>query len=74
MPGSGITSQNIISIAESTGATEIHSSASFSEESKMDYINPNMNESLSHVSVVIEEVKKMVQLLQDYGKEKSKFV
>lgn len=73
MPGSGITSQNIISIAESTGATELHSSASFSEQSKMDYINPNMNESLSYVSVNIEEVKKMVQLLQDFGKEKSQF-
>jgi copper homeostasis protein len=69
MPGSGITSQNIISIAESTGATELHSSASFLEETKMDYINPQMNESLSHISVNIEEVKKMVELLKEYNKK-----
>lgn len=66
MPGSGITSQNIISIAETTGATEFHSSASVLKESKMEYINANMNESLNYVSVNIEEVKKMVQLLEEY--------
>ena len=68
MPGSGITSQNIISIAETTGATEFHSSASVLKESKMEYINANMNESLNYVSVNIEEVKKMVQLLEEYQK------
>jgi copper homeostasis protein len=73
MPGSGITSQNIISIAESTGATELHSSASFSEDTKMHYINPQMNESLNHVSVNIEEVKKMVQLLEAKKEMKSSF-
>lgn len=69
MPGSGITSQNIISIAETTGATQFHSSASFTEESKMEYVNPQMNESLHYVSVNIEEVKKMVQLLEEYRKK-----
>jgi len=73
MPGTGITSQNIISIAESTGATELHSSASFSEDTKMHYINPQMNESLNHVSVNIEEVKKMVQLLEAKKEMKSSF-
>lgn len=68
MPGSGITSQNIISIAETTGATEFHSSASVLKESKLEYINANMNESLNYVSVNIEEVKKMVQLLEEYQK------
>jgi copper homeostasis protein len=70
MPGSGITSENIISIAESTGATEFHSSASFTEESKMQYINLQMNESLHYLSVNLEEVKKMVQLLEEYQKRK----
>jgi copper homeostasis protein len=66
MPGSGVTAENIVSIAESTGATEFHSSAGFSEESKMEYINSQMNESLNHVLVNKEEVKKMVDLLKEF--------
>jgi copper homeostasis protein len=66
MPGSGVTAENIITIAESTGATEFHSSANFSEKSKMEYINSPMNESLNHVSVNKEAVKKMVDLLQEH--------
>ncbi|HEY5390970.1 MAG TPA: copper homeostasis protein CutC [Hanamia sp.] len=67
MPGSGITSQNIISIYESTGATEFHSSASVPEKSKMEYINPEMNESLDHISVNGEEVRKMADLLEKHN-------
>ena len=63
MPGSGINSKNIISIAENTGAKEFHSSASIAKESEMDYINPEMNESLQSVMVNKEEVKKMIGLL-----------
>ena len=66
MPGSGVTAENIISIAQSTGATEFHSSANFSEESEMEYINSQMNESLNHVSANKEAVKKMVDLLQKH--------
>jgi copper homeostasis protein len=66
MPGSGVTAENIISIAQSTGATEFHSSANFSEESKMEYINSQMNESLNHVSVNKEAIKKMVDLLKEH--------
>jgi copper homeostasis protein len=66
MPGSGVNSGNIISIAESTGAKELHSSASVQVESKMKYQNPSMNESLKNVTVDKEEVKKMVQLLNGY--------
>lgn len=67
MPGSGITSQNIISISESTGATEFHSSASFTEKSKMEYFNPQMNEALEHISVNGEEVRKMADLLEKHN-------
>ena len=66
MPGSGVKSSNIIDIAESTGATELHSSASIPAESKMNYVNPMMSEKLSTVTVNEEEVKKMVELLKKY--------
>jgi copper homeostasis protein len=66
MPGSGVTSANIISIAEMTGAKEFHSSASFSKESEMKFINTRMNESLNHVSVNKEEVKRMRELLNEF--------
>ena len=66
MPGSGVNADNIISIAESTGATEFHSSATVSKESEMKFINTQMKESLTHISVNKEEVKKMRQLLDDY--------
>lgn len=67
MPGSGVNSGNIISIAEKTGAKEFHSSASYSKESEMKFINAKMNESLNHVSVNKEEVRKMVDLLKEYS-------
>ncbi|MEO8854871.1 MAG: copper homeostasis protein CutC [Ginsengibacter sp.] len=67
MPGSGITSQNIISIAENTGSTEFHSSASVTEKSKMEYINPEMKESLDYISVNGEEVRKMADLLEKHN-------
>ncbi len=72
MPGSGVNSENIISIAERTGAKEFHSSATFSKESEMGFLNSGMNESLTHVSVNKEEVKKMRQLLDTYSKSKAR--
>lgn len=66
MPGSGVNADNIISIAESTGAAEFHSSASYSEKTRMEFINTQMNESLNHVLVNKEEVKKMLDLLKNY--------
>lgn len=62
MPGSGVNAENIIELAETTGATELHSSASIFKERKMDYLNP-MNESLEYIRVSEDEVKKMVELL-----------
>jgi copper homeostasis protein len=69
MPGSGVTSENIISLGETTGAKEFHSSASYLKESKMEYFNPQMNESLSHISVNKDEVKKMKELLNEFRKD-----
>jgi len=63
MPGSGVNAENIIQIAETTGATELHSSASNFKERKMDYQNP-MDESLGYLTVSEDEVKKMVELLK----------
>lgn len=68
MPGSGVNASNIISIAESTGAREFHSSASYYTESSMKYHNPLMNESLQHIKVSKEEVKAMIELLREYGR------
>ena len=65
MPGSGVTSENIISIAESTGAKELHSSASFFQTSNMEYRNPSMTE-LNHVMVNSNSVKKMSDLIKEY--------
>jgi copper homeostasis protein len=67
MPGSGVNAENIISIAKSTGAKEFHSSASFSKTSEMEFQNKEMNETLNHISVNTEEVKKMVQLLKEFS-------
>jgi copper homeostasis protein len=65
MPGSGVNSHNILSIAESTGAKEFHSSATFSKPTEMNFINSEMNEALAYVSVNKEEVEKMRSLLND---------
>ncbi len=67
MPGSGITSQNIISLAEGTGAQEFHSSASIKKQSAMHYENSAMNEGLMHIVVNKEEVHKMRERLRLYS-------
>jgi len=65
MPGSGVNIKNIISIAESTGAKEFHSRAASFTESKTQYQNPAMHESLNYVTANKDEVKKMVALLNE---------
>ncbi len=67
MPGSGITSQNISSIAKNTGASEFHSSASLKKQSAMQYENSAMNEALMHIAVNSDEVHKMQEQLQLYS-------
>jgi copper homeostasis protein len=66
MPGSGITSENIIEVAEKTGATELHSSASILKDSDMQFQNAGMNESLTYLTAKEDEVKKMASLLRDF--------
>ena len=66
MPGSGVKAENIISIAESTGATEFHSSSGIFTESKMNYTNLSMNESLKQTIVNKDEIIRMVKLLKEY--------
>ncbi len=72
MPGSGVNSENIISIAESSGAKEFHSSASISIKSKMEFTNTGMNESLEYTAANKTEVKNMVELLNQYSKQANK--
>ncbi len=63
MPGSGVTSENIISLAENTGAVEFHSSAGTYKDTKMKYVNEAMHEQMKHAAVNKEEVYKMKNLL-----------
>ncbi len=60
MPGSGIRSDNIIAIAQKTGATEFHTSARIFTGSKMSYTNERMKEELKSVAVDENEVKKII--------------
>jgi copper homeostasis protein len=64
MPGSGVNSQNIISLAESTGAIEFHSSASMLKNSSMNYLNKSIEDMMEHIIVNEKEVKKMGDLLR----------
>lgn len=68
MPGSGVNSENIISIAEKTGAKEFHSSASLLKKSEMNFVNKEMNEILEYVSVNKDEVRNMKKLLNNFTK------
>lgn len=64
MPGSGVRSDNIIELAQKTGAVEFHTSARMNIESKMSYKNEAMKESLKTVSLDEEEVKKIIANLK----------
>jgi copper homeostasis protein len=63
MPGSGVRSDNILDLAQKTGATEFHTSARIFMESNMNYKNESMNENLKAVSVDEDEVRKIKELL-----------
>jgi copper homeostasis protein len=65
MPGSGVRSENIISLAESTGAVEFHSSARKNTGSQMKVVNPYMNEELKTVRANAEEIKAMIEKLSN---------
>ena len=65
MPGSGVSSDNIIQIAETTGAVEFHSSARVKIKSRMEYNDPVLNENLESFVVDEEEIKRMLSLLEN---------
>jgi copper homeostasis protein len=60
MPGSGVNSNNIIELAQKTGAKEFHTSARVWKNSSMEHTNSAMNETLQTVLVDEEEVRKLV--------------
>ena len=63
MPGSGVRSQNILSLAKETGATELHSSARKMQASSMQFIVPRMNEALENITVDVNEIQEMKSAL-----------
>ena len=65
MPGSGVRSDNIVSIATQTSAAEFHSSARITAESKMKFTQDSLNEKLQTVSVDEAEIKKIKKLLTE---------
>ncbi len=66
MPGSGLKSTNVAELATKTGATEFHTSARMNVDSKMNYTNNEMKESLKSVSVDEDEVKQIIKLLHQH--------
>ena len=66
MPGSGVRSENIMQLAEETGAICFHSSARNSLESQMNYFNTSMKENLVQVSLDGFEVKQLKNNLITY--------
>jgi copper homeostasis protein len=63
MPGSGVRAENIVGLAEKTGAEEFHTSARVFIDSKMSFQNERMQENLNSVLTDGDEVKKIVALL-----------
>ncbi|XVJ68092.1 MAG: copper homeostasis protein CutC [Lacibacter sp.] len=68
MPGSGVRSSNIAVLAQQTGATEFHTSARTTIASRMNYLNPAMNEELKSLIVDEEEVKKTIEALKSISR------
>jgi copper homeostasis protein len=64
MPGSGVRSDNIIELAKKTGTVEFHTSARMNTESKMNYTNEAMKESLKSVTVDEDEIKNIITNLK----------
>lgn len=64
MPGSGVRADNIIELAEKTGAVEFHTSARMNIDSRMHFTNEAMKENLRSVSLDEAEVKKIIANLK----------
>ncbi len=65
MPGSGVRSNNIGTLAGYTGATEMHSSARRPAPSGMAFNQPSMQENLQTITVDEEEIKSMIKALDN---------
>ncbi len=63
LQGSGVRSSNLQRLVEETGATEYHSSARKSAETKMKFTVASMNENLTGTEVDQEEVGRMRAIL-----------
>ncbi len=63
MPGSGVRASNIVQLAESTGASEFHTSARLKQASAMDYVSVGMKEEQSFTEAGEEEIKKIKEAL-----------
>ncbi|HET9057476.1 MAG TPA: copper homeostasis protein CutC [Chitinophagaceae bacterium] len=63
MPGSGVRSSSIHQLALTTGAKEFHSSARKQADSIMNYMNEEMNEKLTSVTVDKEEIQNILSVL-----------
>ena len=64
MPGSGVNSDNIEILVKNTNATEFHSSARTFVNSKMEFINQSMDEQLTSVSTMSDEIKKIIEIFE----------
>jgi len=63
MPGSGVRAGNIAALARKTKSTQFHSSARKNINSKMDFINVQMNEELMSTQLDSDEVAGMIKEL-----------
>ncbi len=65
MPGSGVKANNIVELAQQTGAVEFHSSARKLVDSKMTEFNSKMNENMQQIMADENEIKAMVSALKN---------
>jgi len=64
MPGSGIRSDNLQDLIQSTGAIEYHSSARIQVPGHMSFQQSSLPENMMLTSVDAEEIRKMAQILK----------
>ncbi|MCX6265567.1 MAG: copper homeostasis protein CutC [Bacteroidetes bacterium] len=67
MPGSGVRSSNLHQLRAVTGAREFHSSARLLVPSRMNSLNPTMQENLENISVDAAEISRMKQIVSTPG-------
>ncbi len=65
MPGSGVNSDNIETLVKNINATEFHTSARTFVNSKMEFINESMDEQLTSVSAMSDEIKKIIEIFEN---------